>query len=42
VATYFPEANALIPIDLFADKSLTPMSKSVVVTMKKVSRPIYV
>jgi molybdopterin-dependent oxidoreductase alpha subunit len=36
VATYFPEANALIPIDSFADKSLTPTSKSVVVTMKKV------
>jgi anaerobic selenocysteine-containing dehydrogenase len=35
VATYFPEANALIPIDSFADKSLTPTSKSVVVTMKK-------
>jgi molybdopterin-dependent oxidoreductase alpha subunit len=36
VATYFPEANTLIPIDSFADKSLTPTSKSVVVTMKKV------
>jgi molybdopterin-dependent oxidoreductase alpha subunit len=36
VATYFPEANALIPIDSFADKSLTPTSKSVVITMKKV------
>jgi molybdopterin-dependent oxidoreductase alpha subunit len=35
VATYFPEANALIPIDSFADKSLTPTSKSVVITMKK-------
>jgi anaerobic selenocysteine-containing dehydrogenase len=35
MATYFPEANALIPIDSFADKSLTPTSKSVVVTMKK-------
>ncbi len=35
VATYFPEANALIPIDSFADKSLTPTSKSVVITMEK-------
>lgn len=36
VATYFPEANALIPIDSFADKSLTPTSKSVVITLQKV------
>ena len=35
VATYFPEANALIPIDSFADKSLTPTSKSVVITIGK-------
>ncbi len=35
VATYFPEANALIPIDSFADKSLTPTSKSVVITLQK-------
>jgi anaerobic selenocysteine-containing dehydrogenase len=35
VATYFPEANTLIPIDSFADKSLTPTSKSVVITIKK-------
>ena len=34
VATYFPEANTLIPIDSFADKSLTPTSKSVVITIK--------
>lgn len=33
VATYFPEANALIPIDSFADESGTPTSKSVVITM---------
>jgi molybdopterin-dependent oxidoreductase alpha subunit len=38
VATYFPEANTLIPIDSFADKSLTPTSKSVVITMKKVAK----
>jgi molybdopterin-dependent oxidoreductase alpha subunit len=36
VATYFPEANTLIPIDSYADKSHTPTSKSVVVSMKKV------
>ena len=36
VATYFPESNTLIPIDSFADKSKTPTSKSVVITMKKV------
>ena len=36
VATYFPEANALIPIDSFADKSLTPTSKSVVIMLRKV------
>jgi molybdopterin-dependent oxidoreductase alpha subunit len=35
VATYFPEANTLIPIDSFADKSHTPTSKSVIVTIKK-------
>ncbi len=34
VATYFPEANVLVPIDLMADKSHTPASKSVVVRMK--------
>ena len=33
VATYFPEANILIPIDSVADKSNTPTSKSVVVTI---------
>ena len=35
VATYFPEANVLIPVDLFADKSYTPASKQVYVTLKK-------
>jgi anaerobic selenocysteine-containing dehydrogenase len=33
VATYFPEANVLVPIDSVADKSNTPTSKSVVVTI---------
>ncbi len=35
VATYFPEANTLIPIDSYADKSHTPTSKSVVIRMMK-------
>jgi molybdopterin-dependent oxidoreductase alpha subunit len=35
VATYFPEANTLVPVDLYADKSFTPVSKSVIITMKK-------
>jgi molybdopterin-dependent oxidoreductase alpha subunit len=34
-ATYFPEANVLVPIDSFADGSRTPTSKSVVVTVAK-------
>lgn len=32
-ATYFPEANALVPLDSFADGSRTPTSKSVFVTL---------
>jgi molybdopterin-dependent oxidoreductase alpha subunit len=35
VATYFPEANTLVPVDLYADKSFTPVSKSVIITIKK-------
>lgn len=34
VATYFPEANPLVPIDSFAKKSLTPASKRVVITIE--------
>ncbi|TVQ49450.1 MAG: hypothetical protein EA362_04545 [Saprospirales bacterium] len=34
-ATYFPEANALIPYDEFADKSKTPISKSVRIKIEK-------
>ena len=34
VATYFPEANVLVPYDKYADKSHTPISKSVVVRLK--------
>lgn len=33
-AAYFPEANVLVPINSFADVSLTPTSKSVLVTVK--------
>lgn len=36
VATYFPEANPLVPIDSFADKSNTPTSKSVVITIEPI------
>lgn len=30
-ATYFPEANVLVPVDDYADGSRTPASKSVVI-----------
>jgi len=33
-ATYFPEANVLVPINSFADRSQTPTSKSVIITLK--------
>jgi len=36
VATYFPEANVLVPVDSFAEGSQTPTSKSVVVSLEKV------
>ncbi len=32
-ATYFPEANVLVPVRSFADKSHTPASKSVVISI---------
>lgn len=35
IATYFPEANAVVPYNRYADKSQTPISKSVVVKLKK-------
>src|SRR5690606_5113813 len=34
VATYFPEANVLVPLGLKAEKSGTPASKSVVVRVR--------
>ncbi|WP_332871442.1 hypothetical protein [Spirosoma rhododendri] len=33
VATYYPETNVLIPIDEVAERSNTPTSKSVVITV---------
>jgi molybdopterin-dependent oxidoreductase alpha subunit len=36
VATYFPEANPLVPLDLVAHISQTPSSKSVKVKIKKI------
>jgi molybdopterin-dependent oxidoreductase alpha subunit len=35
VATFFPEANVLVPLELRAAKSGTPASKGVVVTLRK-------
>jgi anaerobic selenocysteine-containing dehydrogenase len=32
-ATYFPEANALVPIDSVAEKSRTPTSKSIIISL---------
>jgi anaerobic selenocysteine-containing dehydrogenase len=39
VATYFPEANVLVPIDSVAAKSNTPTSKFVVVTLSPTADP---
>jgi hypothetical protein len=36
VATYFPEANVLVPLNSYADRSFTPTSKLVVIKIKKV------
>ena len=36
-ATYFPEANPLVPVDYTADKSNTPASKSVVISLRPAS-----
>jgi len=35
VATYFPETNTLVPIESYADKSMTPTSKNVVIKIIK-------
>ena len=39
VATYYPESNALVPIDSGADISNTPTSKSIVITIKPSTHP---
>ena len=38
MAAYFPETNLLVPHNHFADKSQTPISKSIKVTVEKISR----
>ncbi len=38
-ATYFPEANVLVPIDSVAEKSNTPTSKYVVVSLTATTQP---
>ena len=35
LGSYFPEANVLVPIDKFAEGSLTPASKSIEVSLEK-------
>jgi molybdopterin-dependent oxidoreductase alpha subunit len=37
-ATYFPETNVLVPVRNFADKSNTPASKSVVISIRPSNR----
>ena len=34
-ATYFPETNVLVPISSVAEKSNTPVSKQVIIKVKK-------
>jgi molybdopterin-dependent oxidoreductase alpha subunit len=34
-ATYFPEANVLVPLDSVADRSNTPASKSIVISVRR-------
>jgi molybdopterin-dependent oxidoreductase alpha subunit len=38
-ATYFPEANPLVPIDSVAEKSNTPTSKYVIITVERSRTP---
>ncbi|NAY92680.1 FdhF/YdeP family oxidoreductase [Muricauda sp. JGD-17] len=38
IAAYFPETNLLVPYNHFADKSQTPISKSIKVTVEKISK----
>lgn len=39
VATYFPEANVLVPINSFAKISKTPASKRVIITIEQSNKP---
>jgi molybdopterin-dependent oxidoreductase alpha subunit len=39
-ATYFPEANVLVPVRSVADKSNTPASKSVVISVRPSDAPL--
>jgi anaerobic selenocysteine-containing dehydrogenase len=38
-ATYYPEANVLVPIDSVAERSNTPTSKFVVITLERHGAP---
>jgi molybdopterin-dependent oxidoreductase alpha subunit len=38
-ATYFPEANVLVPVGSVAEKSNTPASKSVIISIRAVEEP---
>jgi molybdopterin-dependent oxidoreductase alpha subunit len=38
-AAYFPEANSLVPLEQYAEKSRTPASKSVIISVAPESRP---
>ena len=40
-ATYFPEANVLVPVGSVAEKSNTPASKSVVISIRLMSDMLY-
>ena len=42
VATYFPEANVLVPIDQYARKSHTPASKSVVIKIESTKTALHI
>jgi Anaerobic dehydrogenases, typically selenocysteine-containing len=35
IATYFPEANVLVPLNSYAERSHTPASKLVIIQIKK-------
>jgi hypothetical protein len=39
-ATYFPEANVLVPVGSVAEKSNTPASKSVVISLRPSAAPL--